>query len=96
MALALAMRALPMKRRVWRAKKCRVKPSRYGERAIALDGRRDDAAANNTMLGDQTGSAESSQLLGLDDYLARAENDNEAAGTFAMRVFEVTLALGSF
>ena len=69
-------------------------PILMAAQAALLDGRRDDAAANyNTMLGDETGSAESSQhvSLGLEGlyYLARAENDNEAAGTFAMRVLEV-------
>ncbi len=69
-------------------------PILMAAQAALLDGRPDDAAANyNTMLGDERRGAQNPQhiSLGLEGlyYLARAENDNEAAGTFAMRVLEV-------
>ena len=62
--------------------------------AALLDGRRNDAAANyHAMLGDERRGAKNPQQisLGLEGlyYLARAENDNEAAGTYALQVLEV-------
>jgi uncharacterized membrane-anchored protein len=58
--------------------------------AALLDGRRDDAAANyHAMLGDRQPPQQIS--LGLEGlyHLARAENDADAAGTYALQVLEV-------
>ena len=69
-------------------------PLLMAAQAALLDGRRDDAAANyHAMLGGSTLTADRRQQisLGLEGlyYLARAENDSEAAGTYALQVLEV-------
>ncbi len=69
-------------------------PRLMAAQAALLDGRRDDAAANyHAMLGDERRGAQNPQhiSLGLEGlyYLARGENDNEAAGTYALQVLEV-------
>ena len=69
-------------------------PRLMAAQAALLDGRRNDAAANyHAMLGDERRGAQNPQQisLGLEGlyYLARAENDNEAAGTYALQVLEV-------
>ena len=65
-------------------------PLLMAAQAALLDGRRDDAAANyNAMLGDRQPPQQIS--LGLEGlyHLARAENDADAAGTYALQVLEV-------
>ena len=69
-------------------------PLLMAAQAALLDGRRDDAAANyHAMLGGAALTADRRQQisLGLEGlyYLARAENDAEAAGTYALQVLEV-------
>ena len=65
-------------------------PRLMAAQAALLDGRRDDAAANyHAMLGDRQPLHQIS--LGLEGlyHLARAENDTDAAGTYALQVLEV-------
>ena len=65
-------------------------PLLMAAQAALLDGRRDDAAANyQAMLGDRQPPRQIS--LGLEGlyHLARAENDADAAGTYALQVLEV-------
>ena len=65
-------------------------PLLMAAQAALLDGRRDDAAANyHAMLGDRQPPQQIS--LGLEGlyHLARAENDADAAGTYALQVLEV-------
>jgi HemY protein len=65
-------------------------PLLMAAQAALLDGRRDDAAANyQAMLGDRQPPQQIS--LGLEGlyHLARAENDADAAGTYALQVLEV-------
>ena len=65
-------------------------PLLMAAQAALLDGRRDDAAANyHAMLGDRQPPQQIS--LGLEGlyHLARAENDADAAGAYALRVLEV-------
>ena len=65
-------------------------PLLMAAQAALLDGRRDDAAANyQAMLGDHQPPQQIS--LGLEGlyHLARAENDADAAGTYALQVLEV-------
>ena len=69
-------------------------PRLMAAQAALLDGRRDDAADNyHAMLGDERRGAQNPRhiSLGLEGlyYLARGENDNEAAGTYALQVLEV-------
>ena len=69
-------------------------PLLMAAQAALLDGRRDDAAANyHAMLEGTTLSNDRRQQisLGLEGlyYLARAEQDAEAAGTYALQVLEV-------
>ena len=69
-------------------------PLLMAAQAALLDGRRDDAAANyHAMLGPNGHGADKAQhiSLGLEGlyYLARADNDAEAAGTYALQVLEV-------
>jgi HemY protein len=65
-------------------------PLLMAAQAALLDGRRDDAAANyQAMLGNRQPPQQIS--LGLEGlyHLARAENDADAAGTYAQQVLEV-------
>lgn len=69
-------------------------PLLMAAQAALLDGRRDDAAANyHAMLGDATPAHNKTQhiSLGLEGlyYLARGENNVEAAGAYALQVLEV-------
>ena len=69
-------------------------PRLMAAQAALLDGRRDDAATNyHAMLDDERRGGQNPQhvSLGLEGlyYLARAENDNEAAGAYALKVLEV-------
>lgn len=68
-------------------------PLLMAAQAALLDGRRDDAAANyHAMLGDGTKAKDMQQAsLGLEGlyHLARADNDPEAAGTYALQVLEL-------
>jgi HemY protein len=69
-------------------------PRLMAAQAALLDGRRDDAAANyEAMLGQELSRKNAPQQisLGLEGlyHLARAENDIDAAGTYALQVLEV-------
>jgi HemY protein len=68
-------------------------PLLMAAQAALLDGRRDDAAANyHAMLTDERRAHNPQHIsLGLEGlyYLARAENDGEAAGTYALQALEV-------
>jgi HemY protein len=69
-------------------------PRLMAAQAALLDGRRDDAAANyQAMLAQESSRKNAPQhiSLGLEGlyHLARAENDIDAAGTYALQVLEV-------